>query len=236
MIIVHPTSLSDTLDSAEETFFFHRSIVTSLREDLASLIISRQILTGSNSGVFIPFASESRTQIRLFTGETLHTEFACRHLQLIEATRVLSLLALDNPAVSRSISLSNQRMNTMCYSQFCSKGECRSLTVAYMRFLASLNTNDASSHLNQLLAQLESYRDGKGKWHGFPYYYTILMLSETDDPKSADELQYTAPVLDRMSGQKSVKDRYSIRCQSIFNNVFARSEHNAHPLFLGQYG
>ncbi len=236
MIIVHPTSLSDTLDSAAEVFFFRRSIIPSLRDELASLIISRQIITGSNSGEFIPFASESRNQIRLFTGETLHTEFACRHLQLIEATRVLSLLALDNPAVTRSISLSIQRMNTMCYSQFCSKGECRSLTVAYMRFLASLNTSEASGHLSQLLAQLEGYRDGKGKWHGFPYFYTILMLSETDDPKSADELQYTAPVLERLSGQKSAGDRYAIRCQSTIHNLVARSEPNAHPLFLGQYG
>ncbi len=236
MIIVHPTSLSDTLDSAEEAFFFHRSIVPSLCEGLAALIISRQIMTGSNSGVFIPFASKSRTQIRLFTGETLRTEFACRHVQLIEATRVLSLLALENPAVARSISLSNRRMSSMCYSQFCPKGECRSLTLVYMRFLASLNTGEASEHLSELLSHLEGYRDGKGKWHGFPYYYTILMLSETNDPKSANELQYTAPLLARLSGQKSPNDRYSIRCQSIFHNVLARSEHHAHPLLLGQYG
>jgi hypothetical protein len=236
MIIVHPTSLSDSLDSAAEVLFFQRSILPALRDDLAALLIHRQILTGSNSGFFIPFVSESRTQSRLFTGEALRTEFACRHLQLIAATRVLTLLAPDNPAVARAIFLSEQRMNTMCYSKFCSKGECRSLTVAYMRYLAVLNTPAAASALSQLLTELAGYRDGKGRWHGFPFYYTILMLSEADDPLAAEELHYSDSLLDRLSGQNWANDRYSIRCKSLLHNAMARSEHYAHPLLLGQYG
>jgi hypothetical protein len=96
MIIVHPTSLSDTLDSAAEALFYQKSIDPLLLNDLAAMLISRQIQSGSNAGHFLPFASESRYQSRLFTGEILRTEFACRNIQLIEAARLLALLAMDH--------------------------------------------------------------------------------------------------------------------------------------------
>ncbi len=236
MIIFHPTSLTASLDSATEVLFFQRAIAPALRDELAHLFIKRQILTGSNSGFFIPYASEPRSQTRLFTGEMLRTEFACRHMPLIETTRVLALLAPDNPAAARSIQLSDRRMNLMCYSTFCSKGECRSLTVAYMRYLAALDNEDSAVHLSQFLTALAGHRDGKGKWHGFPFYYTILMLSESDDPFAAHELQYAGPLLERLSGQNWSNDRYASRCQSIVNNAMARRQLNANPLLLGQYG
>ena len=236
MIIFHPTSLSASLDSVMDVLFFQRSIDPALRDELASLFMKRQVLTGSNSGFFIPFASEPRTPSRLFSGEMLRTEFACHHILLIETTRVLALLAPDNPAVTRSIQLSDRRMNLICYRTFCSKGECRSLTVAYMRYLAAVTNDDSAAHLSQFLTALAGYRDGKGKWHGFPFYYTILMLSEFDDPLAANELQYAGSLLERLSGQNWSSDRYASRCQSIVHNVMVRRQLNADPLLLGQYG
>jgi hypothetical protein len=236
MMILHPTSVSDSLDSAAEQVFFKKSILPAVRDDFAALLINRQIQTGANSGFFIPFASETRTQYRLFSGETLHTEFAVRHIQLIEAARLLTALSPGIPSVARSILLSEQRMNTMCYSKFCSKGECRSLTVAYMRYLAVHSTPDDGSVLGQLLSDLSGHRDGKGRWHGFPYFFTLLMLSEADHPLADEELHYTGSQIDRLSGQNWANDRYSIRCQSLLHNALARSENYAHPLLLGQYG
>jgi hypothetical protein len=235
MIIVHPTSLTDTLDSAAEALFYQKSIIPPLRNDLAAMLISRQIQSGSNSGFFIPFASESRTQSRLFTGERLQTEFACRNIQLIEAVRLLALLALDDPIPTRAVQLSNQLMDALCYSKFCAKGECKSLTIAYMRYLAAINTAGAAVRLDQFLTMLAGYRDGKGKWHGFPFYYTLLMLSETDHPLATDELGYAAPSFEKLSRQDWSNDRYSNRCQSILDNIMVRSENDAYPLLLGQY-
>jgi hypothetical protein len=234
MMIMHPTSLSDTLDFAAEAIFYQKSIHPPLRDELTALILSRQIQSGSNAGYFIPYASELRSQSRLFTGETMHTEFANRNLLLIESVKLLALLTLDDPVVNRSIRISDQRMNTLCYSQFCSKGECKALTIAYMRYLAVSIAGDASVWLDQFLTQLVGYRDGKGKWHGFPFFYTLLMLSETDRPLAADELEYAAPTFERLSRQVWPNDRYSKRCQSIVNKISARSEHHAYPMPLGQ--
>jgi hypothetical protein len=89
--------------------------------------------------------------------------------------------------------------------------------------------------LDQFLSQLAGYRDGKGKWHGFPFYYTLVMLSETDRALSADELEYASPLFERLSHQDWSNDRFSNRCQSILHKIKTRSEYDAYPLLLGQY-
>ena len=37
---------------------------------------------------------------------------------------------------------------------------------------------------------LKKSRDDKGRWGSFPFYYTILVLSEIDSPKAKAELKY----------------------------------------------
>jgi hypothetical protein len=236
MMIVHPTSLSETLDSAAETLFYQNTIFPPVRNELAAMLISRQIQSGSNSGFFLPFASESRTQSTLFTGEPLRTEFACQNIQLIEATRLLVLIGMENPETVRSVGLADRRMNTLCFNKFCAKGECKSLTIAYMRYLVAVRTNDASKSVDQFLTKLGTYRDGKGKWQGFPHYYTLLMLSESDSSIALEELEYTVPLSDGLRKQDWSDDRFSNRRQSILQKINARSEHHAYPLLLGQYG
>lgn len=236
MIIVHPTSLTTTLDSAAEALFHQNPIPIDLRKDIATLLIHRQSQTGPNSGFFIPFTAESATHFRLFSGEQLTTEFARQHIQLIEAARILKLLGLDLSAVTKSIQIAEHRMDTMCYSKFCSKGECKSVTIAFMRFLNSADSEDPATRLNSFLTKLGSYRDGKGKWNGFPYYFTLLMLSEIDEPLAIQELQYAAPSFQKLSNLLTSADPISTRRQAILNQAFSRSETHAHPLLLGQYG
>jgi hypothetical protein len=235
MITVRPTSLAATLDSAADALFYQKPIPADLRQDIVALLISRQIQSGSNSGFFIPLTAESAAQFRLFSGEPLNTEFAHRHIQLIEAARILKLLALDLSDVSKAIQGAEYRMDTTCYSRFCSKGECKSLTIAYMRYLTSSDLKDSPARLNSLLTKLGSYRDGKGKWNGFPYYYTLLMLSEVDDPLATHELQYAVPLFQKQPGLLSSTDPISMRRQVILTQAFSRSCSNAHTLLLVQH-
>lgn len=223
MIFVRPTSLAATLDTAAEAFFYQKPIPTAHREETASMLISRQIHSGSNSGFFIPFAAETETQSRLFSGEQLNTDFARSHIQLIESARVLNLLGMDNLAVTQSIRVADQRMSTLCYSKFCPKGECKSLTIAYMRYLTSCNASDSGTRLNSFLTKLANHRDGKGKWRGFPYYYTLLMLSEVDDPLATQELQYAAPLCEKQRGRIGSADPISNRRQAIITKVLSRN-------------
>jgi hypothetical protein len=223
MCLIHPISLTATIDACSEEFFYHKTIPAPLRKDLAAMLTSRQILSGSNSGFFIPFAAEPKDQIRMFTGETLHTELASRHLPLIEATRLLTLLALESEASHNSIQLADQRMSSMCYSRFCSTGECRALTIAYMRYMIVQEISEANERLSQFLEHLKAQRDGKGRWRGFPYHYTLLMLSEISEPLAISELEYTRPILEKLAGQTKLEEPCADRRQAIIRTILSRS-------------
>ena len=43
-------------------------------------------------------------------------------------------------------------------------------------------------------------RDGNGQWRRFPFWYTVLALSEMDVPDALRQLKYAAPVLERAAG------------------------------------
>jgi hypothetical protein len=47
--------------------------------------------------------------------------------------------------------------------------------------------------------ELRAHRSGQGKWRVFPFWYSVLALSEMDLPEARAELQYVAPVLERLS-------------------------------------
>jgi hypothetical protein len=223
MLIVRPTSLAATLDLAAEAFFFSKPIPTAHCEEIAMMLISRQNHSGSNSGFFIPFTAERETPFRLFSGEQLYTDFARSHIQLIESTRLLMLLSLNKTVVDHSIQIADQRMGTICYSKFCHKGECKSLTIAYMRYLTTCDLKDSGSRLKPFLNKLVAYRDGKGKWNGFPFYYTLLMLSEVADPLATQELQYATPICEKQRTLNWPRDLFSIRRQAIITKALARS-------------
>jgi hypothetical protein len=223
MVIAHPTNLAATLDSTAEAFFYERPIPTQMRDEIASLIASRQIQSGAKAGFFLPFAAETETTSHLFSGEELHTSFAENHFLLIEAARILKLLAQDNHAMPHHIQAANNRMEKMCYSKFCAKGECKTLTIAYLRYLAADKSQDSQPAINPLLTQLSEYRDGKGKWRGFPFFYTLLMLTELSDSQSSQELQYSAPICEKHQKQSWPADPHSNRRQEIITRAQSRS-------------
>jgi len=67
------------------------------------------------------------------------------------------------------------------------------------------------------------YRDGKGKWDGFPFFYTLLLLTEADDPLATQELTYAAPVCEKQLTQNWHSDPISMRRQEILSRALARS-------------
>jgi hypothetical protein len=222
-MIIHPTSLSATLDATAEEFFNQQPLSDTQREEIKAMIISRQCLTGINAGLFVPFASESEIKVKLFTGEQLATDLAKNHILMIEATRILKLLSLQSHAVTQSILLADLRMDKMCYSNFCPKGECKALTIAYIRYLSLDGTGNSASRINTHLTNLISYRNGKGKWGDFPFFYTLLMLLEIKDPLAIEELQYAAPFCEKQLAQNWPADPTSKRRQDIIKRALARS-------------
>ena len=86
-MIIHPTSLSATLDATADVFFHQNQLSNTMRHEITNMIVSRQSQTGLNAGFFIPYAAESEAKIRLFSGELLTTTLARNHIPMIEAVR-----------------------------------------------------------------------------------------------------------------------------------------------------
>jgi hypothetical protein len=220
---IHPTSLFSTLDSTAEKLFHHETFTNTLRDEIVALILSRQCQTGTNAGFFLPFTAESEVKIKLFSGEELRTSLAKIHGPMIEAVRILKILAPQGNAPTQAIQLANQRMEKMCYSSFCAKGECKALTIAYLRYLSLDGIESSAIRINTHLDSLASHRDGKGKWGSFPFFYTLLMLSEINDPLALQELQYASPACQKLKAQSWPNDPISKRRQEIIGAVLARS-------------
>ncbi len=222
MSLDHPVSLFAAIDACSEDYLYRKTISFEDRQALVALFTSRQILSGPNSGFFTRDTTEPDERTQLFTGETLHTKLASRHIPLIEIPRLLILLAVMDEASLRCIELADQRMRSMCYSEFCASGECRALTIAYMRYLNAKESDKLAGRLSDFLEQLRTFRDGKGGWRGFPYFYTMLMLSELDDI-ARYELEYSRPRLEKMAEQRKPDQPISLRCWAITETILSRS-------------
>ncbi len=223
MLIVDTTSLLATLDMVSEAHLYHAPIPDSIRQDIASLIIRRQVRDGKDAGFFIPFTDESFVPFKLFTGEPLHTKLARKHIPLIETARALRFLSLDDPSIVHCLHLAKQCMSPMCYSQFCSQGECKTLSIAYLRYLSMDGVRGNNPGLGILLGHLENYRDGNGRWKGFPFFYCLLMLIEMELPQAIRELQYARPLCLQLYRKDWGTDSISKRRQAILTTALARS-------------
>ena len=69
---------------------------------------------------------------------------------------------------------------------------------------------------------LKEHRDGKGGWHRFPFYYTLLALSEMEAKGESREIQYAAPVLERMLKRRSRGGKFETRRRAVAERVLAR--------------
>jgi hypothetical protein len=58
---------------------------------------------------------------------------------------------------------------------------------------------------------LRPHRAGEGTWRVFPFWYTVLALSEMDVPEARAELKYVAPVLERTAQRAAPASLYGKR-------------------------
>jgi hypothetical protein len=220
-MISSPPSLRLTLDAIDEALFYRRPLTPVEREEFTLQILSRQMQAGPRAGMFSHGAAEREGAPRLFSGERLHTLLAAHHSLLIDSTRILTLLGEKTGAVTRAIELANLKMETRCYAGFCAVGECRHLTIAFMRYLIASQPSGDEQRLGTFFSQLSGQRDGQGRWGSFPFYYTLLMLSESDHLLAARERQYAAPACAALRERPWKEDSVSERRRTILEKAQA---------------
>lgn len=197
---INRKSLSETLDSVNEALFFNHKTLSAEREEVAKWIASRQGKPNSYAEMFAPTANDIKNGIRLFTGETVRSGAALRHVSGEEACRALIMLkprskeartAMKKASAGILSRLDIARQNKR--ELFC----CGTCDPALWRHINAGGLPGAERWIESGLKFLKAHRNGDGTWRRFPFYYTLLALTETDLSAAVRELRYAADACER---------------------------------------
>src|SRR5262249_15544055 len=168
---------------------------------------ARQGLPGSYGGTFAGFPSERSKGIVLFTGERIASASA-RHILGEEASRTIRLLRVRDPRVAGALEAADAGM-MRCLARaaedprrhnpglFC----CGKCSVGLWRNLLAGGLNRREERLSRGVLHLRSVRDGEHGWRRFPFWYTVLALSEMDSGDAKTELKHAATALGRAASR-----------------------------------
>lgn len=224
--LVHPGSLSETIGEVNEALVNGKKLSARDRNDVARWIASRQGQPGAYADTYAGFERERRQGIRLFTGERVNSASA-RHILGEEACRVIRQLGVRDTGVRRSLERATEGL-LKCLSSatkvqrqpnpgvFC----CGKCTVGLWRHLAVGGLDRHEERLQKGISTLHPRRDGKGGWRAFPFWYTVLLLSEIDLPSAKAELRYAASELERAIAGRAAT-RYAHRRRSLATRALA---------------
>ena len=220
-MVVYPDSLACTMDSLNEDLFYGRTPPEAEVEAFAGWVLGRQGTAGKLAGAFIPTEEDLESGVRLFTGELLKTRLAARNILTTEVARALFLLVPATPGVREALERANRWLLGMCFASSCVLGECAHSTLGWMRYLAAGALSDAEGRLETHLQVLSLHRDGRGRWKRFPFYYTLLALSETTLPAAVAEMRYAAPACERSLRRWGTEGRFTARQKVLLERVLA---------------
>lgn len=203
-----------TLDIVNEAFLYEQPLPAAHREAFAEQIVSQSSKLSQTTEVFTE-------GLRLFSGEKLRTRFAARHILQEESARVLTLLAARTVDTRKTLGQINASLLKACFAQSCVKGECAHATIGLLRYLAAGRLDKRETRLNTHLRTLSQHRDGNSQWEHFPFYYTLLALTEIDLPLAIQEMHYAAPTCEQQLRRISTEDPVSQRRRAILQRVLS---------------
>jgi len=227
MRLVHRDSLAGTIDAVDEAFFLGRRLSKSAREQAAKWIAGRQGKPGSYADMFAPTETDFKRGARLFSGETIRTRAGTAHILGEEACRALILLDVSLAGVRQALGRASAGMMSrlrkareLASGIYC----CGRCSVALWRHLAAggLETVGPERLLTAGMKTLKSHRQGGGRWRRFPFYYTLLALSEIELPSALREMRYAAPTCERFLRRPSRDDPIDRRRRLLAERVLAK--------------
>ena len=216
-MLIDRASLSRTVDAVNVAHFEGRTLGAAERRQAARWIAARQGLRGSYGGTFAGFPSERSKGIVLFTGERIASASA-RHILGEEASRALRQLRVRDPHVTRALEAADDGV-LRCLARaaqdprhtnpglFC----CGKCSVGLWRNLLAGGLDRHEERLRRGALHLRSMRDGEHQWRRFPFWYTVLALSEMDSAEARTELKYAAPLLARSASRAVPSALYARR-------------------------
>ncbi len=226
--LIDATSLSQTVDAINTALFEQRPLSPAVRTRAARWIAARRGLPGAYGDTFAGFAVERRKGIVLFTGERIASASA-RHILGEEASRVLRMLRVRDGSVSAALDRASEGL-MRCLQRAAEDPRhtnpglycCGKCSVGLWRNLLSGGLDRQEERLRRGAAHLRSMRDGNGEWRRFPFWYTVLALSEMEFPEAVNELKYAARTLEREAQRSTPATRYAQRRHELAGRVLSR--------------
>jgi hypothetical protein len=206
-VLIDPASLSRTVDAINAAHFDGRTLAAAERGQAARWIVGRHALPGAYGGTFAGFPSERSNGIVLFTGERVASASA-RHILGEEASRVLRQLRVQDSNVTRALEAADTGL-MRCLERAAQDPRkrnpglycCGKCSVGLWRNLLAGGLDRHEERLRRGALHLRSMRDAEHQWRKFPFWYTVLALSEMDNAEARTELKYAAPVLERAASR-----------------------------------
>ncbi len=225
MKLVRTNSLSDTLDNINEAFFYKRPLTKSEREEAAKWIAGRRGKQGSYASMFAPTERDFQQGAKLFTGEKVSSYAAIGHILGEEASRALILLKSKDTEVQGALKCASDGMmkalnsaGTETRGFYC----CGICSASLLRHLAVDGLDHSEKRLLNGINILKSYRKGNGEWGRFPFYYTLLALSEIDLKPAITEMRYAAPICERYMKRAKTNNKYIVRRRDLCERILTK--------------
>ena len=227
MKLIHPNSLAATLDVLNEVFFMGHSLSRGEKTTAIRWLASRQGVRGAYRGMIAPTPLDFERGAKLFTGEKVISGAAIGHVLGEESSRALILLDADSPIAHEALKRSNKGMMRAlmsCETPARVRGFycCGTCTAAMWRHLAVGGFRQPKKRLVAGMKALKHYRDGTGKWHRFPFYYTLLAMTDIDLRSAVDEMRYAAPVCEQYLRRYKAKNKLAKRRRLVMEKVLAK--------------
>lgn len=225
MKLVFDDSLTETLDAVNQVFFYGQPLLYAQREQAAGWIASRVGQKDAYNVLPAPTERDMSEGVVLFTGERFNSRASTAHILGEEACRALRLLGSRQPEV-----IETQQRVGQGWREFLGRSAarpdyngmfcCGKCTTALMRNMASGGLPDSEGLLAAALSALRQARSD-GQWRRFPYYYTLLALSDINLPAAVDELRYAALKMERSLRHLSAENRFTPRRRALLERALA---------------
>jgi hypothetical protein len=226
--VIDKTSLSETVDAIHAAQFEGRNIGPAERRHAALWIAARQGRPGAYGNTFAGFPAERTRGIVVFTGERM-THASARHILGEETSRALRELRVRDPKVTRALQAADEGLQRALArwaedprhtnpGLFC----CGKCTVALWRNLVAGGLDRQDERLRKGAAHLRSMRKGGSEWRRFPFWYTVLALSEMENAEARAELKYAGPELERYAKRPVPSAVYAKRRHELARRVLQR--------------
>ena len=225
MKLIYPTSLAKTVDAINVAFFNNINLLKSVKAAAAKWLLSRQTLPGSYSGLPAPTKKDFTEGVKIFTGERLTTQASIAHILGQESCRAIILLNGKDKNIRNSLAKATEKMSARLSSPseplagfYC----CGTCSCAYWRHLAVGGFDHSEQRLTAAMKKLKQHRDKNGKWRRFPFYYTLLALTEIDLPNARAEMKYAAPNCEKILKRTNRDNKFDPRRKVIAERILAK--------------